>query len=254
MRHLLLFTIAIFTLISCKNKAELQADYNKSKVNDTIVETEKLSKRDSVPDSDPKKLTTAEAIAYASGYEKWEDVMELKFTFNVERGGNTSSRSWKWNTKSEDITMMTAEDTVSYNRNSMDSIAKKADQAFINDRYWLHAPFNLVWDEGTSISETEKVVAPISKDTLSQVTVTYNDSLGYTPGDAYDLYFDGDFMVREWTYRKDNAEKPSMTTTWEDYKNFNGFKFATMHKNAEGNLKLFFTDISVKTETESATR
>ena len=88
----------------------------------------------------------------------------------------------------------------------------------------------------------------MSKDTLNMVTITYNDSLGYTPGDAYDIYYHSEFMPREWVYRKGNAEEPSMVTSWEDYKTFEGLKFAEMHKDPSGDFKLFFSDISVKTE------
>ena len=53
-------------------------------------------------------------------------------------------------------------------------------------------------------------------------------------------------IVQEWVFRKGNAPTPSMTTTFEDYENFNGIKLAKMHKMAEGNFKLDCTDIEVK--------
>ncbi|MBW4969240.1 hypothetical protein [Croceibacter atlanticus] len=237
MKHTLLIIIATVTLIGCKNKEELKA-----------TKADALATENTEEAINKENLTTAEAIAYASGLEHWDKVSELKFTFNVDRGGNIFSRSWQWNPKTDDVTMMTAEDTVAYNRSSLDSISTKADQAFINDKYWLHAPYNLVWDEGTTITEKKNEIAPMSKDTLNMVTITYNDSLGYTPGDAYDIYYDSEFMPREWVYRKGNAEEASMVTSWEDYKTFEGLKFAEMHKDPSGDFKLFFSDISVKTE------
>lgn len=60
------------------------------------------------------------------------------------------------------------------------------------------------------------------------------------------LFYDEDYKVREWNYRKSNAPEPSITTTWEDYKNYNGIEIGTMHKDATGDFKLYFTDISVK--------
>jgi len=37
-----------------------------------------------------------------------------------------------------------------------------------------------------------------------------------------------------------------MTTTFEDYVEINGLKLAKMHKMAEGNFKLYFTNVSAK--------
>jgi hypothetical protein len=36
-----------------------------------------------------------------------------------------------------------------------------------------------------------------------------------TPGDAYDLYIDKNYMA-EWIYRSKGVEKPSLNTRWEN--------------------------------------
>ena len=193
-----------------------------------------------------ENLTTAEKIANANGFENWKDVSEIAFTFNVDRGENHFDRSWVWKPKTGDITMMSSKDTVNYNRSKMDSIIMKTDGAFINDKYWFLAPYQLVWDEGTTFSDKQNVVAPISKDTLNQLTIVYGNDGGYTPGDAYDFFYDKNYKIKEWNYRQENAEKPSMSTTWEDYENFNGLEIAQTHKDSTGGFKLYFTNISVK--------
>lgn len=214
--------------------------------NNTQKSTESISaKNNKVPDS-VEKLDTPHRIANARGYENWKDVSEIAFTFNVDRGDIHTYRSWVWNPKTGEVQMNSKEDKVSYNRFKMDSIHKKTDAAFINDKYWLLKPFQLIWDEGTSFTEKENVIAPISKDTLNQITLVYGNNGGYTPGDAYDLFYDKDYKIREWNYRKGNTPEPSMTTTLEDYKNFSGIDIATMHNDETGNFKLYFTDISVK--------
>lgn len=195
-----------------------------------------------------ENLSTAEKIANANGFENWKDVSELSFTFNVNRGENHFSRSWIWKPKTGDVIMMRAKDTIPYNRSKMDSLVMKTDGAFINDKYWLLAPYQIVWDEGTTFSEKQNVVAPISKDTLNQLTIVYGNNGGYAPGDAYDLFYDMDFKIKEWNYRQANAEKPSMSTTWEDYENFSGLEIAKTHQDSTDNFKLYFTNISVKKE------
>ncbi|OAB76170.1 hypothetical protein [Cochleicola gelatinilyticus] len=227
---LTLFLLTIF-ILSCKNDRSTRTN------NDTELTAEL---------EQDKTFSTAEMIANKNGFENWDNISEIQFTFNVDRGVNHSERSWIWKPQTNDVTMMTATDTVNYNRTSMDSITMKSDAAFINDKYWLLAPFNLAWDEGTTFSEKENVVAPISKDTLNQLTVVYGNQGGYTPGDAYDFYFGKDFIIKEWVFRQKNASEPSMITTWEDYETFEGIEIAKMHKDPTGDFKLYFTNIKVK--------
>lgn len=192
-----------------------------------------------------QESSTAEKIANAHGFEHWKDVSELHFTFNVDRDTIHFERSWIWKPKSEDVIMISGKDTIVYNRKNMDSISMSADQNFINDKYWLLAPFQLVWDNSATISETITTEAPISKTQLKQITITYKKEGGYTPGDAYDLYFSDDFLLQQWVYRKGNSKEPSMMTTWEDYEDFNGITISKAHKRPDANWTLHFTNIKV---------
>ncbi|RLD29806.1 MAG: hypothetical protein DRI75_02130 [Bacteroidetes bacterium] len=195
-----------------------------------------------------KPLTVAQKIANAHGFKNWNKVSRIEFTFNVDRDSSHFERSWIWKPNVNEVTMVSKSDTISYIRTKLDSINLNTDKAFINDKYWLLAPFNLVWDEGTNISEPIKKEAPISKDLLNKITLTYANEGGYTPGDAYDFYYGKDFLIREWVYRKSNSEKPSLINTWENYQNFNGIKIALEHKKLEGNWNLNFTNIKVTLE------
>lgn len=190
------------------------------------------------------ELSTAQKIANAHGFENWKNVSKIEFTFNTSRG----ARSWSWEPKTQNVVLITKGDTITYNRSTIDSTTLGADRAFINDKYWFLAPFQLVWDQGTTISEPVKTMAPISKVALNKITLTYPSEGGYTPGDAYDFYFGDDFIIKEWIYRKGNSETPSMMTTWEDYQDFNGIKISTMHKNVEDDWNLYFTGINVTME------
>lgn len=197
-----------------------------------------------------KELTIAEKIANAHGYENWENVKKIEFTFNVDRGDNHSERSWRWEPKNDIVTFLTQEDsTIVYNRKSMDSTVIKTDRSFINDKFWLFIPFQLVWDKGVTISDPVMAEAPISKAQMYKITLTYSNEGGYTPGDAYDLFYGDDFLIKEWVYRRGNSETPSLTTTLQDYQNFNGIKLATMRKMANNeNWSLFFTDVKATME------
>ena len=195
-----------------------------------------------------KELSVAEKIARAHGFENWKHVNEISFTFNVDKDSSHFERSWRWNTKSGEVVLVSGTDTITFNRKQVDSVSLNADKAFINDKFWLLAPFHLVWDSGTQISEPVKAESPISKTQMKKITITYTNDGGYTPGDAYDFYFSNDYIIKEWVFRKGNSKNASLTTTWGDYENYSGLQIATTHKKPEDIWKLHFTGISTKTD------
>lgn len=193
--------------------------------------------------------TILEKVAQAHGYDSWKDVTELQFTFNVDRDTAHFERSWIWKPQTNEITGMSLGDTTNYYRKQVDSTLTKVDGAFINDKYWLLAPYNLVWDKDNfSFKHVEDAKSPLSEKPMQLLTITYDSEGGYTPGDAYDFYLDSDYMIKEWVFRKSNQKEPSMTTTWEDYNKIDGMNIAQMHSNKEGDFKLYFTNIQVKTK------
>ncbi|WP_299337261.1 hypothetical protein [uncultured Psychroserpens sp.] len=228
MKQLLTILCLATLMIACKSETKDQ-----NTISETISE-------------EKKELTTPEKIAKAHGFDSWKDVNTIEFTFNVDRGDNHFERSWSWEPKENRISFSNSKDSIiTFKRSQVDPINLDYDQAFINDKYWLLVPFQLIWDEGITISDAVKEKAPISNSELNKITLTYGNEGGYTPGDAYDIYFDNDHIIREWIYRKGNSKEPSMTTTFENYEDFNGLKIAKDHKTAEGNFNLYFSNIKV---------
>ncbi len=192
-----------------------------------------------------EELTTVQKIANAHGYEHWDNVTSIQFRFGGKADNPNSGRLWQWNPNTNDITLKRDTIVFNYNRNNMDSIAIKSDRAFINDKFWALIPFQLLWDEGTTISEVEKATSPVKQVELNKLTITYSNEGGYTPGDAYDIYFDDNHIIQEWSFRKGNAPEPSLSNTFEDYGEFGGIKIAQSHKKAEGDWNLLLRDIKV---------
>lgn len=208
----------------------------------------------------PKAVQTTEAsvaveetildkVAIAHGYDHWPAIKKIAFTFNVDRNGNHFQRSWQWHTKTNSVTYATATDSLTYTRNAMDSIAQKANAGFINDRYWLLAPFNLMWDRSNfSYVHTENEKAPLSGKPMHKLTIVYGDQGGYTPGDAYDFYFEDAYLIREWVFRKGNQPDASAITQWGDYKDTLGIKMATKHTRPNEDFTLYFDGILLETK------
>lgn len=180
----------------------------------------------------------AQKIANAHGFENWKNVAEIAFTFN-------GKRSWIWKPKTSDVTYIMEGDTIRYNTGTIDATITKIDRGFINDKFWLLIPFQLVWDQDTSFSEPIVTEAPVSKVQMNKITMTYPNQGGYTPGDAYDIYYGDDYIIKEWAYRKGNKPEPSLVNTFEGYEDFNGLKLALKHKKADGNWGLSFTNVKV---------
>lgn len=212
MKNLIYICFTVLFLMGCKQKTETK-----------VIEIE---------------LSDAEKIANAHGYQNWKNVSEIAFTFN-------GKRSWKWQPKTNAVSFIQDTIKVSYNRAKIDSTVTKIDPAFVNDKFWLLIPFQLVWDESASISKTVKAEAPISKTEMNKITLLYGNEGGYTPGDAYDIYFGDDYMIKEWAFRKGNKPEAGLINTFENYQDFSGIKLALDHKKAEDDWNLQLSNIEV---------
>ena len=195
-----------------------------------------------------KQLSTAEKIANAHGFQNWENVITFEFTFGGKIVDSSSGRAWVWSPKTNNVKLVRNGNTTKFNRNDMDSISLRADRAFINDKFWALIPFQLIWDEGTTISNPEKSKSPVKQQDLNKIIITYSNEGGYTPGDAYDIYYDNEYIIREWSYRKGNTIEPSLSNTFENYKDFNGLKIAQHHKKNDDDWNLLIRNVKVVLE------
>lgn len=225
MKYLLSLLALLLLTVSCKDETETN-------------EVEDL-------ESSIEQPITSE-IAYANGFKNFDEVNKIAFTFNVKVNDTVrSTRSWKWNPQ-EDLVELTENGTTFSYTQDEDLTAEEVevDKKFINDKYWLLFPYELMWSD-FDFDQNRSAVAPISQEKMHELTVKYSDSSGYTPGDTYYVYFDeSDRMIREWTY--ESAGGRTLSTTWEDYETFNGITISKMHKSADGSFQLYFTDIAVE--------
>ncbi|MDN3596529.1 hypothetical protein [Zunongwangia endophytica] len=232
MKKTILPFLFALSIIACKNT---ENDTSSSEMN-TETEVNASEEKDGIGNT----------IAMANGLDKFEEAEEIEFTFNVKiQDSLRSSRHWKWNTKSNEISLTEGDETTSYTKtDSIPEDKKSIDSKFINDSYWLLFPYQLVWSDA-NLTEEKEVAAPISGDTLTKLEVAYNSAGGYTPGDTYDIYYGKDHMIKEWVYKASGGDR-EMATTWEDYETFKNIPIAKMHKSEDGSFQLYFTDISVK--------
>ena len=228
----------LVTLVGCLMACQNQPTSDQS--------TKESSEQKQALNSAKKETKTVlDSIAMAHGISKWASVKTIKYTFNVDRGNNHFERSWTWQPQTHQVSMTTKDATITYNHKKISEALKPTDQAFINDKYWLLFPFQLVWDAGLSFKDLGATKAPISEQSYRTIEVNYNASNGYTPGDTYVVYIDQNYQLKEWSYIPNGSETPSLSTTWEDDVNLGGIKMSKMHQNQDQSFQLYFTDLSI---------
>lgn len=192
---------------------------------------------------DEKSLPMKVAEAY--GFDQMDQVESIQYTWNVRVDSVTvRSRSWEWGLSAHTVRYSDPDTTVTYSLSDKGNSPEDIDSRFVNDKYWLLFPFQLAWDTGYEFEVVADQTAPISGDHATKLTIVYNDTDGYTPGDAYDLYLSGENMIKEWVFRRGNGEN-GRAMTWENVRDFGGIKIAMDHKDENGNTVLWFTDVVV---------
>jgi hypothetical protein len=193
--------------------------------------------RETLPDTLPMQ------VAKAYGFENWDQVKSIGYTWNVQRDSATVvSRTWKWNIQDSTVAYAGADTSFTYSLVA-DSLPKQ-DGAFINDKYWALMPFQLAWDKGYTYEVTEKASSPIQGLPSTKLSILYGTEGGYTPGDAYDLYLDANHKILEWTFRKGNAPE-GRTWTWEKSVPYGPIQISLEHKDPEGKRFIWLTDVTL---------
>lgn len=188
---------------------------------------------------------TADKLAQSAGLKDFDKITQLEFTFNVDKDSVTAtSRHWKWMPKTNDVVFYGEKDSVAFKRyDTSTTQLRELNGQFTNDEYWLIFPFHLVWDKGMTMTDNGKSIAPVTGDSLNKITINYNKTDGFTPGDMYVIYTDDNNKINEWEFHKGGSADPSLMTTWEDYENYDGLKLATNHRSKDGSFRLYFTDV-----------
>lgn len=200
-------------------------------------------------------------IVAAHGFDRWDRVEAIRFTFTVIRGESVSKRGWHWR-PGENRVRMTVDDPeapdgkriVAYDRDELEGAAKRvidADRKFINDSFWLLMPLHLSWAENVEVKDTGPHALPIGEGEARRIVVQYPRQGGYTPGDRYDLYVDKDWRIVQWTFHRGGGEKPNLATTWEAYAKAGPLVLSLNRRNPGSGFAITFPNTAVKLEGEA---
>ena len=184
-------------------------------------------------------------IAAANGLNNFQKIQMLEFTFNVQRDtAKPSQRHWQWYPKTSEVVFVTDSGNTKFKRyDTSTQELKKLNARFTNDEYWLLYPYHLSWDKGFELRDSGMKTSYISGKSLRKITTKYNDIDGFSPGDMYDLYLDEKHQIQEWVYHDKGTAEPSLITSWENYKDYNGLMLSQEHKTKDGKFRIWFTGI-----------
>lgn len=200
----------------------------------------------------PGAAGIAQKVAAAYGVDGFHSIDGLRFTFNAAIGDKTVRRAWQWEPQSGRVTFFAPDGPVSFDRRTLSAASpeelRKLDAAFINDQYWLLFPLHLVWDEGVALADLGEHPLPLGGGSARRLVATYPPSVGYTPGDVYELFVGGDDRIRQWVYRRGGAPEPTRTATWEDHRAVGPLVLSLDHRVPDGTFRVWFSDVALRLE------
>jgi hypothetical protein len=213
-----------------------------------------------------------ELIASLGGEAAWEKAREFRFDFVVENAGKIAGRrSHAWDRYAGDYRLSGTDKSgapysVYFNVNTRqgqafvngkrvegeeaEKLVKAAYAGFINDTYWLLAPWK-IFDPGVHLAYDGEKVCP-GGGTCDVLKLSF-DNVGLTPKDVYWLWVtrDGRQMV-QWQYVLKGAEEPPTTVLWKDWRKIGGVALS-MEKPMEGKPTVIrFENVSVSASRNDA--
>lgn len=210
--------------------------------------------------SDPEAIRLVEGMWKAmGGREKFDRIDFLKFTFSIERGGKVvSSRTHLWDRRANraHLAMVTNRGDIAVAldlatrkgfarengqpipEEDRKGVAEYAYGLWVNDFYWLLAPWKLL-DPGVHVRMAEDVV--VDGRTLKQVAATFDPGIGLTSGDRYWFAIDPTTgKLAQWSFHLQGwaEDKPADTFVWEGWEDHAGVQFSTIKRKPGGDVRL----------------
>ena len=159
----------------------------------------------------------ADEMLMAVNKPGFDSLTYIEFTFR-------KTNHYKWDRRNNSVVVKWAEEEVYLDLNrSMDTynlLEVKAYQKFINDSFWLIAPFK-IRDEGV-------IRSTVAVENGRGLLVTYSSG-GLTPGDSYLWIIGGDGRPTAWKLWTSNIPIGGMELSWSGWIKLNEVWFSTVH-------------------------
>ncbi|HEX9687582.1 MAG TPA: hypothetical protein VGB47_00740 [Thermoanaerobaculia bacterium] len=206
-----------------------------------------------------------ELVAALGGEAAWEKARELRFDFVVEQEGKRAAEFHHvWDRYTGDYRVLGTDKSgapyaVYFNVNTREGVAFSNGRAvdgeekkklletaygrFINDSYWLLAPWK-VFDPGVHRDYDGEKPGP--EGALCDVIRLSFDNVGLTPKDVYWLWVsrDGRRMV-QWQYVLGGAQEEPTTALWKDWRTFGGIALSLEKPILAKPIRIMFENVAV---------
>jgi len=213
-----------------------------------------------------------EFLAALGGENAWDKARQLQFDFVVEREGKTVARfSHAWDRYTGDYRVSGTDKAgapfvVFFNVNTKqgkalvngapvegeekEKLLKTAYGRYINDMYWLLAPWK-IFDPGVNLAYEGEKPCPGSG-TCDVLKLSF-DNVGLTPKDIYWLWItrDGRQMV-QWQYVLNGAQEEPTTAVWKSWQKMGGMSLSTEKEIVGKNTAIRFENVSVSPTRDDA--
>jgi hypothetical protein len=195
------------------------------------------------------------SIARAYGYDSFEMIRRIKFASVWTVDGVPTRRQWVWEPAENRVYYQGPDATgksvnVSFRRDRLDegslSLNQKVDQWFRRDQYWLLFPFHLIWDRQATFSEDGKQPLPLGQGRAERISVAYKKDGDPALGDLIEIYFDEDFVIRQWTISRAAGAESNRSTTWASYAKVGPLLLSRLRESSDGRLRVEFDSVSVE--------
>lgn len=162
----------------------------------------------------------------------YDSLSYIAFTF-------AGIHDYQWNRKENTVQVQWGEQDVFVNLNnemqSYSLLELKAYEYFINDSFWLVAPFKMR-DAGV-------VRSTVDLEEERGLLLTYTTG-GVTPGDSYLWIIDSRGFPTSWKLWTSNIPVGGVELSWAGWKKLNGVWFSTIHKSSIKDILI--TNLEVK--------
>jgi hypothetical protein len=206
-----------------------------------------------------------ELIAALGGEAAWDKARQLSFDFVVEREGTRAAEFHHvWDRYTGDYRLLGRDKSgapyaVYFNVNTRDGVGFSNSKAvegdekkklletaygrFINDGYWLLAPWK-VFDPGVHRDYDGEKAGPDGA--LCDVIRLSFDNVGLTPKDVYWLWITrDDRRMVQWQYVLGGAQEDPTTALWKDWRDFAGVHLSLEKPMVGKPVRIFFENVAV---------
>ena len=226
--------------------------------------------------ADSAAVLTDRLMAWQGGPDAWESTRFLRFTWIVEREGETAARrSHAWNRRTGDYRLSFERDDGTrvlalfevptmksdtldpagdvwvggeqLSGAARDSALRQAYGAFINDSYWLLMP--LKWrDSGVHLEYAGPTELP-NGESYPAVHLTFDQGLGVTNDQYWGFLDPSTGRMAAWRFHLQGQEEKGPVIWWRDWRTFGPqeLKLALDRRWESGPVRIHFEEVAADT-------